>query len=107
MSFGLKNARATYQRAMVTLFLDMMHKEIEVYVDDMIAKSGSEEEHLINLKKLFGRLRKFKLKLNPAKCTFNMKFGKLLGFIVSQKGIEVDPDKVHAVLEMPHPSTEK
>jgi len=91
----------------VTLFLDMMHKEIEVYVDDMIAKSGSEEEHLINLKKLFGRLRKFKLKLNPAKCTFNMKFGKLLGFIVSQKGIEVDPDKVHAVLEMPHPSTEK
>jgi len=58
MSFGLKNVGATYQRAMVTLFHDMMHKEIEVYVDDMIAKSESEKEHLVNLKKLFQRLKK-------------------------------------------------
>jgi len=107
MSFGLKNAEATYQRAMLTLFHDMIHKEIEVYVDDMIAKSRSEEEHLINLKKLFERLRKFKLRLNPAKCTFGVRSGKLLGFIVSQRGIEVDPDKVHAIREMPHPRTEK
>jgi len=85
----------------------MMHQEIEVYVDDMIAKSGSEEEHLINLRKLLGRLRKFELKLNPAKCTFGVKSGKLLAFIVNQKGIEVDPDKVHAILKMPHPCTEK
>jgi len=49
MSFGLKNAGATYQRAMVALFHDMMHREIEVYVDDMIAKSKTEEEHLVNL----------------------------------------------------------
>ncbi|KAG2394489.1 RNA-directed DNA polymerase-like protein [Vigna angularis] len=107
MSFGLKNAGATYQRAMVTLFHDMMHKEIEVYVDDMIAKSESEEEHVLNLKKLFERLRKYKLRLNPAKCTFGVKSGKLLGFVVSQKGIEVDPDKVRAISEMPAPSTEK
>ena len=107
MSFGLKNAGTTYQRAMVTLFHDMMHKEIEVYVDDMIAKSASEEEHLFNLKKLFERLRKYKLGLNPTKCTFGVKFGKLLGFIVSQRGIEVDPDKVCAILEMPHPCNEK
>ena len=53
MPFGLKNAGATYQRAMVTLFHDMMHKEIEVYVDDMIAKSQGEDEHIINLKNLF------------------------------------------------------
>ena len=53
MSFGLKNAGATYQRAMVALFHDMMHKEIEVYVDDMIAKSQTKEEHLVNLRKLF------------------------------------------------------
>jgi len=78
-----------------------------MYVDDMIAKSGSEEEHLINLRKLFEGLRKFKLRLNPAKCTFGVKSGKLLGFIVSQKGIEVDPDKVCAILDMPHPRTEK
>jgi len=107
MSFGLKNAGATYQRAMVALFHDMMHKEIEVYVDDMIAKSKSEEEHLANLRKLFERLRKFKLRLNPAKCTFGVRSGKLLGFIVSQKGIEVDPDKVCAIIQMPHPCTEK
>ncbi|XP_052723844.1 uncharacterized protein LOC128193781 [Vigna angularis] len=107
MSFGLKNAGATYQRAMVTLFHDMMHKEIEVYVDDMIAKSESEEKHILNLRKLFERLRKFKLRLNPAKCTFGVKSGKLLGFIVSQRGIEVDPDKVRAIVEMPAPRTEK
>jgi len=107
MSFGLKNAVVTYQRAMVTLFHDMMHKEIEVYVDDMIAKSKSEEEHLANLRKLFERLRKFKLRLNPAECTFGVRSGKLLGFIISQKGIEVDPHKVRAILEMPHPCTEK
>ena len=107
MPFGLKNVGATYQRAMVALFHDMMHKEIEVYVDDMITKSTFEEEHLVNLKKLFERLRKYKLRLNPSKCTFGVKSGKLLGFIVSQRGIEVDPCKVRDILEMPHPCTEK
>ena len=84
MPFGLKNAGATYQQAMVTLFHDMIHKEVEVYVDDMIAKSQTEEEHLVHLKKLFDRLRKFRLRLNPNKCTFGVRSGKLLGFIVSQ-----------------------
>ncbi|XP_073219507.1 uncharacterized protein [Cicer arietinum] len=107
MPFGLKNAGATYQRAMVTLFHDMIHKEVEVYVDDMIAKSQTEEEHIIDLKKLFKRLRKFKLKLNPSKCTFGVRSGKVLGFVVSQRGIEVDPDKIRAIAEMPPPSTEK
>ena len=64
---------------MVTLFYDMMHKEIDVYVDDMIAKSQGEDDHVVNLRKLFERLRKFQLKLNPAKCTFRATFGKLLG----------------------------
>lgn len=84
-----------------------MHKEIEVYVDDMIAKSRSEEGHLVDLLKLFQRLRKFRLRLNPNKCTFGVRSGKLLGFIVSQKGIEVDPDKVKAIQEMPAPKTER
>ncbi|NAW45111.1 RNA-directed DNA polymerase, partial [Salmonella sp. gx-f4] len=70
MPFGLKNAGAIYQRAMVMLFHDMMHKEIEVYVDDMIAKSRGEEEYVVNLKKLFEKLSKFQLKLNLANCTF-------------------------------------
>jgi ribonuclease HI len=88
MPFGLKNAGATYQRAMTTLF-------------------HAEEEHLVNLQKLFERLRKFKLRLNPNKCTFGVRSGKLLGFIVSEKGIEVDPVKVKAIQEMPEPRTEK
>ena len=105
MSFGLKNVGATYQRAIVALFHDMMHLEIEVYVDDMIAKSKTEEEHLVNLRKLFKRLRKYRLRLNPAKCTFGVKSGKLLGFLISQKGIEVDPKRMKAILEMPEPRT--
>jgi hypothetical protein len=71
----------------------MMHKEIEVYVDDMIAKSKEGEDHVKVLRKLFERLRKYELKLNPAKCLFGVKSGKLLGFVVSGEGIEVDPDK--------------
>ncbi|XP_052305620.1 uncharacterized protein LOC127904792 [Populus trichocarpa] len=107
MPFGLKNAGATYQRAMVTLFHDMMHKEIEVYVDDMIAKSKRGEDHVEVLRKLFERLRKYELRLNPAKCSFGVKSGKLLGFVVSDRGIEVDPDKVRAIQAMSSPKTEK
>ncbi|XP_057976008.1 uncharacterized protein LOC131163438 [Malania oleifera] len=107
MPFGLKNAGATYQRAMVTLFHDLMHKEIEVYVDDMIVKSRDEYSYVMNLRKLFKRLRKCQLKLNPEKCTFGASSGKLLGFIISEKGIEVDPDKIKAIREMPSPKTEK
>src|ERR1051325_4894527 len=92
---------------MVALFHDVMHKEIEVYVDDKIAKSKTEKEHIVHLRKLFERLRKYKLRLNPKKCTFRVWSGKLLGFIVSQRGIEVDPDKVKAIQGMPAPRTEK
>jgi len=92
---------------MVALFHDMKYKEIKVYMDDVIAKSKTEEEHLVNLRKLFKRLCKYRLRLNPAKCTFGVKSGKLLGFIMSQKGIEIDPKKVMAILEMPEPHTEK
>jgi len=107
MPFGLKNVGATYQRAMVTLFHDMMYKEIEVYVDDMIAKSREGENHVQILKKLFERLRKYKLRLNPAKCSFEVKSRKLLGFLVSYEGIEVHPDKEKAIQSMPPPKTEK
>lgn len=75
----------------------MIHKEIECYVDDMIAKSHTEEEHLVNFQKLFERLRKFILRLNPNKCTFGVRSGKLLGFLISERGIEVDPVKIKAI----------
>ena len=97
MPFGLKNTGATYQRAMVALFNDMIHHEIEVYINDMIARSHTEEEHLDHLHKLFERLRKYKLRLNPNKCTFGVRSGKLLGFIVIDKGIQVDPAKVKSI----------
>ena len=88
MSFGLKNAGATYMRAMTTIFHDMMHKEVEVYVDDVIIKSRTQIDHVRDLRKFFERLRKYNLKLNPAKCAFGVPSGMLLGFIVSRKGIE-------------------
>ena len=94
MPFSLKNAGATYQRAMITLFHDMMHKEIEVYLDDMIAKSRTPSDYLIDLRKLFKHLVKYKLRLNCNKCVFGASLGKLLSFIVSQRGIEVDLAKV-------------
>ncbi|RDX69630.1 Retrovirus-related Pol polyprotein from transposon 17.6, partial [Mucuna pruriens] len=103
MPFRLKNTVATYQRAMVTLFHDMMHKEVEVYVDDMIEKSKMLDQHLGDLRKLFERLRKYRLRLNPVKCTFGVKTRKLLGFIVNQRGIEVDPNKVKDIQNMPPP----
>ena len=92
---------------MVILFHDMIHKEVEIYIDDMIAKSHKEEDHIVYLQKLFERLRKFKLRLNLNKCTFGVRSGKLLGFISSQCGIEVDPDKVKSIQEMPSRRTEK
>ena len=85
MPFSLKNAGATYQRAMVTLFHDMMHKEIKVYIDDMIAKSYTPRDHLIDLRKLFKCLVKYRLRHNPNKCILGASLGKLLSFIVCQR----------------------
>ena len=107
MPFGLKNARTTYQKAMVTLFYDMMHKEIEVYIDDMIAKFREGESHVANLRKLFKRFRKYQLKRNPSKCTFGVTSGKLLGFIMSSRGIEVDPSMIKAIQDMSVPHIKK
>ena len=76
MPFWLKNTGATYQCPMVALFHDMIHHEIEVYVYDMIARSQTEEEHLGHLQKLFERLKKYKLRLNPSKFTFGVRSGK-------------------------------
>nr|XP_027122093.1 uncharacterized protein LOC113739045 [Coffea arabica] len=107
MPFGLKNAGATYKRTMTTLFQDMIHKEMKVYVDDIIIKSKKVEDHLVDLKKLFERLRMYNLKLNPAKCAFGAPAGNLLDFIVSKKGIEIDPAKIKAIRDMPIPKSQK
>ena len=83
MSFGLKNAGATYQHVTTTLLHDLIHKEVEVYVDDMIVKSKDREGHILALRKFFERIQFYKLRLNPKKCTFGVTSGKLLGFMVS------------------------
>ena len=103
MPFGLKNAGATYQRAMTVIFHDMLHDIVEDYVDDILAKSKTRVAHPNDLQNFFERLREYKVRLNPKKCVFGVIFGKLLGFIVSRRGIEVDPTKVWAITDMPPP----
>ena len=85
----------------------MMHNEIEVYVDDMIVKSKDKENHTINLRKFFERIKEYRLRLNPQKCTFGVTTRNLLGFMVSERGIEVDLSKIKFILEMPPPKSEK
>ena len=106
MSVGIKNAGAT-MRAMTTIFYNMIHKEIEVYVDDVMIKSREGSDHLTCLRKFFDRLYRYSLKLNPTKCAFGVPAKKLLGFIVSRKGIDLDPSKIKATQELPLPKTRK
>uniref|UniRef100_A0A2N9EEI4 Uncharacterized protein n=1 Tax=Fagus sylvatica TaxID=28930 RepID=A0A2N9EEI4_FAGSY len=107
MPFGLKNAGATYQRLMNRMFHDQIGRNVEVYVDDMLVKSKEEDGHLDDLRETFETLRKYQMKLNPSKCAFGVYSGKFLGFMVSQRGIEANPDKIKAILEMQPPKTTK
>ena len=101
MPFELKNAGVTYQRMATTLLHDMMHNEVEVYVNNMIVKYKEREVHIVNLRKFFERIKEYRMRLNPQKCTFGVTAGKLLGFLVSDRGMEVDPSKIKAILEIP------
>ncbi|KAM1462601.1 hypothetical protein ACFX1Q_046629 [Malus domestica] len=103
MPFGLKNAGATYQRAMQKIFSDMLHKNVECYVDDVVVKTKKRSNHLKDLRVVFERLRKYNFKMNPLKCAFGVTSGKFLGFIVKHRGIEVDQSKIKAIQSMPEP----
>ena len=107
MPFGLKNAGATYQRTMTTIFHDMMHREIEDYVDDVVVKSKTREGHLETLRKVLERCRVNKLRMNPLKCAFGVSAGKFLGFLVHKRGIDVDPAKATAIATMKPPTNVK
>ena len=78
-----------------------MHNEVEVYVNNMIVKYKEREVHIVNLRKFFERIKEYRMRLNPQKCTFGVTAGKLLGFLVSDRGMEVDPSKIKAILEIP------
>ncbi|XP_022883401.1 uncharacterized protein LOC111400207 [Olea europaea var. sylvestris] len=107
MPFGLKNAGATYQRLINRVFVDLIGKNIEAYVDDMVVKSKKVEEHISNLEEVFATLRKYKMKLKPEKCVFSVASGKFLGFMITHRGIEAKPDKIQALAAMESPRTKK
>jgi hypothetical protein len=83
MPFGLKNAGATYQRAIQTCLADHWGKRVEAYVDDVVIKTENSENFIEDLQLVFNSLRRYRWKLNPEKCVFGVPAGKLLGFIVS------------------------
>ena len=105
MTFGLKNAGATYQRLANKMFKHLIGKTMEVYVDDMLVKSLNKMDHLEHLKEAFEVLRTHKMMLNPAKCAFGVGSGKFPGLMVSKRGIEANPDKIRAILDMESPTS--
>ena len=107
MPFGLKNAGATYQRAMNAIFHDLIGTTVEVYIDDVVVKSKSRRTHLDDLRQAFLRMRRHHLKMNPAKCAFGVSAGNFLGFLVHHRGIEIDENKARAILSAPPPTTKK
>lgn len=107
MPFGLKNAGATYQRAMNTITRDHLRKTVECYVDDIAVKSKSKGNHLQDLRTIFNIMLIHQLKMNPTKSFLGVSSEKFLGFIVTSKGIHVDPDKVKAIQSMRPPKNLK
>ena len=107
MPFGLKNARATYQRLVNKMFQKQIGTSMEVYIDDMLVKSTTAELHIAHLSEAFQILREYNMKLNPAKCASGVSAEKFLGFIVNNRGIKANPDKIKVVLDMPPPSSVK
>ena len=107
MPFRLKNVGATYQRLVNKMFNKQISRNMEVYVDDMLVKSKEELTHLDDLREMFATLKQYQMKLNPSKCVFGVASGKFLGFMVSQRGIEANPEKVQATINMVSPRTVK
>ena len=107
MSFDLKNAGSIYQRMMTRMFESQLGKNIEIYIDDMVVKSKMVSEHLGDLRTIFEILRKYKLRLNASKCSFNVGLGKFLGYMVTHRGIEVNPDQIKAINNLQSPRKPK
>ncbi|CAL1388457.1 unnamed protein product [Linum trigynum] len=103
MPFGLKNAVATYQRMIDSVISQQIGRNIEAYVDDLIVKTKMGNSHLEDLRETFEALRKHSLRLNPLKCVFGAEAGKFLGFMITKRGIEVDPKHITAVQQLRAP----
>ncbi|XP_058208205.1 uncharacterized protein LOC131321220 [Rhododendron vialii] len=107
MAFGLKNAGATYRRTMNVIFHDLIGRFMEVYIDDIVVKSHTFDEHVDYLRQVLMRMRQYKLKMNAMKCAFGVTAGNFLGFLVHKKGIEVDKDKAKAIIEAQPPTNKQ
>nr|KYP58731.1 Retrovirus-related Pol polyprotein from transposon 17.6 [Cajanus cajan] len=105
--FGLKNTGATYQRLMDKVFHQQIGRNMEVYVDDMVVKTTSAEGHAVDLVEVFSQIRKHNMHLNPEKCIFGVQGGKFLGFMITKRGIEANPEKCRAIIQMQSPQTAK
>jgi hypothetical protein len=104
MSYGLKNASATYQQAIQKCFKKQLNKNVEAYVDDVVVKTRNSDTLIVDLKETFASLREYQWKLNPNKCFFGVPSGKLLGFIISHHNIEANPKKISAITKMKAPT---
>jgi hypothetical protein len=107
MTFGLKNARATYQKAIQKCLKSQIGKNVEAYIDDVVIKTTEEDKLIADLAETFANLREFQWNLNPTKCAFGVPSGLLLGFMVGHRGIEANPAKVGAIRKMAKPSNKK
>ena len=103
MPFDLKNAGSTYQRMMTRMFESLLGKNIEIYIDDMVVKRKMVSKHLGDLRVIFEVLRNYKLRLNASKCSFGVGSGKFLGYMVTYRGIEVNPDQIKAINNLRSP----
>jgi hypothetical protein len=103
MTFGLKNASVTYQRAMNLIFHDLLGVLMEVYIDDVVVKSVRIEDHVTDLKLLLERMKKYMLQMNPLTCTFKATSGKFLGFVAHEHGIQIDPKKIESISKIGEP----
>ena len=107
MPFGLINAGATFQRDMDIAFHGLIGCSVVVYLNDIMIFSKKREEHAFHLKQNFERCRKYCISLNPRKCVFVIIEGKLLGHVVSKKGISIDPERIKAIEQIPLPHNKK
>src|SRR3954471_19138995 len=100
----LTAAHATYQRCVQNCLHDQIGRNVRAYVDDIVVKSRKKETLIDDLKDTFDNLRVYKMMLNPAKCVFGVPVGKLLGFLVSERGIEANPEKIKAITSLGKPA---
>jgi hypothetical protein len=107
MTFGLKNASATYQRAMNLIFHDLLGVLMEVYIDDMVVKSTGIKDHMTDLTLSLKRMKKYELRMNLLKYAFGVTSGKFLGFVVHEHDIQIDPKKIESIGKIGEPVCKK